>query len=324
MRIASLVPSTTEIVAALGSGADLVARTHECDHPAAVQEIPAVTVDLLPPGLDPAAIDAAVAASVHDQHTIYALDADALTATAPDVILTQATCAVCAVDLATVEAAACTMPNGARVVSFDPKRLDEIVEGMTAIGDAVGAHRQGLALQANLESRLSWLRRRLDGRVMPRVAVVEWPDPLFAPGHWVPDMVEAAGGRSVFGEPGGRSVRAPWSELADRRPDLVVMAFCGYDLATTISLTDTLLDGAEWESAGLGDMPVAAFDGSACFSRPGPRVVDGIEALAWLLHRAHPDLRPPPGTGAVRTATGWTDLGELPDLAWSAGGRVSD
>jgi iron complex transport system substrate-binding protein len=315
MRIASLVPSTTEIVAALGRGSELVARTHECDHPSSVADVPAVTGDLLPPGLDPAAIDDAVAASVHDAHTIYALDAAALTAARPDVILTQATCAVCAVDLPTVDAVACTMPQGAEVVSFDPTRLGGIVTGMATVGDAVGATRDGLALAAHLSARLDWLRTHLDGRARPRVAVVEWPDPIYAPGHWVPDMVDAAGATSVFGEPGGRSVRATIADLAATRPDIVVMAYCGYDLATTMPLVEELVTTPGWRDSALSGVAIAAFDGSAYFSRPGPRIVDGAEAMAWMWHRPHPDLRPARAVGAVLRDDGWTDLADLADGA---------
>jgi len=283
MRIASLVPSTTEIVAALDLTDALVARTHECDHPTSVQHAPAVTTDLLPPGLTPAEIDAAVARSVTDHHTIYALDADALQAAKPDLVLTQSTCAVCAVDRARVDAA-CSMGT-AEVVSYDPATLAQILDGIAMIAKLLEVPAEGERLVADLRRRLTaaaaWLG---DGRTArPRVAVVEWPDPVYAPGHWVPDLVEAAGGHSVFGTSGARSVRASIHDLVATRPDVVVLAFCGYDTATTATIEEGLRDREDWQPVYALGVPVVCVDGSAHFSRPGPRVVDGVEHLAAVL-----------------------------------------
>lgn len=283
MRIASLVPSTTEIVAALGLAESLVARTHECDHPTSVRHAPAVTTDLLPPGLTPVEIDAAVARSVTDHHTIYALDADALQAAKPDVVLTQSTCAVCAVDRARVDAA-CSMGT-AEVVSYDPATLAQILDGIAMIARVTDVPAEGERLVADLRRRLTaaaaWLG---DGRTArPRVAVVEWPDPVYAPGHWVPDLVEAAGGHSVFGTSGARSVRASIDDLVATRPDVVLLAFCGYDTATTATIEEGLRDREDWQPVYALGVPVVCVDGSAHFSRPGPRVVDGVEHLAAVL-----------------------------------------
>lgn len=283
MRIASLVPSTTEIVAALGLGDALVARTHECDHPPEVAAVPEVTRDLLPPGLSPAEIDAAVAASMADAHTIYALDADALRAVRPDVVLTQATCAVCAVDEQSV--AACSLGD-ARVISYDPAKLDDILEGIREMAGKLDASAAGERLVDGLRDRLAIVAASSPGGDRPRVAAVEWPDPVYAPGHWLPDMVEAAGGRSVFGTSGERSVRATVGDLCNTQPDVVVHAFCGYDLATIERMALELREDEHWRPVHNLGVPVVCVDGSAHFSRPGPRVVDGIEYLARALRLA--------------------------------------
>jgi iron complex transport system substrate-binding protein len=281
VRIASLVPSTTEIVAALGLADSLVARTHECDHPASIGHAAPVTADLLPPGLTPAEIDVAVARSVTDHHTIYALDAAALLASEPDVILTQSTCAVCAVDRATVDAA-CSM-GSAEVVSYDPVTLAEILEGIGTIADGLDVPSAGERLVEGMRTRLESAGSWVQGGARPRVAVVEWPDPLYAPGHWVPDLVEAAGGASVFGVSGGRSVRSSVDALVATRPDVVVLAFCGYDVATTEGIELELRDRPDWQPVYALGLPVVCVDGSAHFSRPGPRVVDGVEGLSSVL-----------------------------------------
>jgi iron complex transport system substrate-binding protein len=280
VRIASLVPSTTEIVAALGLAGALVARTHECDHPAEVAHAVPVTRDLLPPGLTPAEIDEAVARSVRDVHTIYALDAAMLEAARPDVVLTQSTCAVCAVDRASV--AACSM-GGAHVVSYDPATLSEILDGIREVAGVLGVPEDGERLVDGLGERLDAVAARTGDGGRPRVAVVEWPDPVFAPGHWLPDLVEAAGGRSVFGAPGERSARSSVAELCACRPDVVVLAFCGYGLATTEAMAGDLAGRPDWAPVRDLGVPVVCVDGSAHFSRPGPRVVDGVEHLAGLL-----------------------------------------
>ena len=274
------MPSTTEIVAALGLADALVARTHECDHPPQVAHAVPVTRDLLPPGLSPAEIDEAVARSVRDVHTIYALDAAMLEAARPDVVLTQSTCAVCAVDRASLDA--CSMGE-ARVVSYDPATLTEILDGIGEVAAVLGVPEEGERLVGELRGRLEAVAARSGDRERPRVAAVEWPDPVYAPGHWLPDLVEAAGGQSVFGAAGARSVRSSVADLCASRPDVVVLAFCGYGLATTEAMAGDLARRPEWAPVHDLGVPVVCVDGSAHFSRPGPRVVDGVEHLAGLL-----------------------------------------
>lgn len=294
MRIVSLLPSATEILFALGKGDRVVGVTHECDHPPEARERPAVTADLLPPGLSAARIDQAVAEGVRDAHTIYALDEERLRALEPDVVVTQALCAVCAVPTQTVEEAVCIMPRPARVLSHDPHDLGGILSSIQEIGRAVGAEEEAAELVSVLERRLAGVAEAVAGLPRPRTAVLEWPDPPYAPGHWVPDMVEAAGGMSVLGTPGRPSQRIAWEEVEEARAEMVVLAFCGFDLEETLRRLEE--DPKRWHRLAETSRLVAV-DGSAYFSRPGPRIVDGVELLAWVLHGLE-ELRPVPDAAA--------------------------
>jgi iron complex transport system substrate-binding protein len=303
VRIVSLLPSATEILFAVGAGQQVVGVTHECDFPPEARELPVVTEDLLPTWLPAVEIDRAVAAGVRDRHTIYRLDEELLTALDPDVVVTQALCEVCAVPTRLVEQTVCSMPREARVVSSDPQDLEGIFASILEIGAVVGAD-DTEAVLASLRDRLAQVRKLVEGLPQPRVAVLEWPDPPYAPGHWVPGMVQAAGGRSVLGSSGRPSRRMAWEEILDSRPDVVVLAFCGFDLAETLRRADEM-EGEPWRRL-TESVDVMAVDGSAYFSRPGPRVVDGVELLAWLLHGVD-DLRPPPravGAYAERPSRG--------------------
>ncbi len=307
VRIVSLLPSATEMLFELGVGDQVVAVTHECDHPEEARSLPAVTRDLLAAGLTPAEIDAAVRASVHDVHTIYQLDVDRLRASEPDVIVTQDLCEVCAVPTSEVEEAVCSMPRQARIVAADPHRLDDLFVALAEIGHAVNAERTSLVID-RLARRLATVRLATRRLAHPRVAVLEWPDPPFAPGHWVPEMVEAAGGHNVLGTPGTKSVPIPWPDVATVEPDVVLLAFCGFDLVRTEDEWEAIADRPEAAALVTGAR-VLATDGSAYFSRPGPRLIDGVEALAYGLHDLEA-FRPPPGRIAERTRDGrWVDLG---------------
>ncbi|MFQ5948393.1 MAG: cobalamin-binding protein [Acidimicrobiia bacterium] len=307
MRIVSLLPSATEVLFALGKGGDVVGRTHECDHPEGVSNIPTVTRDLLPPGLVSAAIDSAVADSIRDQHTIYQLDVEALLALDPDVVITQSVCGVCAVPTALVEDVVCTMPRRARVVSADPHTLEEVLESIIDVGEAVGAPADARRVVEGLRARLQRLASAVEGRPRPTTAVVEWPDPVYTAGHWVPEMVGAAGGRSVLGDGGRPSVPVALERLVEAKPEVVVLAFCGFDLAETLPRFEEVAHSPQWKEITASARTVAV-DGSSYFSRPGPRVVDGVELLAWALHRPHPSLRPPEGRAAELATSGWVDL----------------
>lgn len=228
MRIASLLPSATEIVYALGLGDQLVAVTHECDFPADAAAKPQVTHNLLPPGLSSLQIDAAVRRGLRDAHTIYALDADRLIEQAPDVVLTQSLCEVCAVPRSTVEEAVCTMPREAVLVSLDPHTLEEVLESIVAAAGALGVADRGRELVRSL-------RRRIDAveaatrvvPVRPRVLCCEWLDPVYCGGHWVPEQVRLAGGEDGFGRPGEAARIVPWDDVPRYDPDVIVLMPCG-------------------------------------------------------------------------------------------------
>lgn len=311
MRIASLLPSTTEIVYALGRGDDLVARTHECDHPEAARAVKPVTSDLLDRKLPAAEIDQAVTTGMRDEHTIYQLDAAALRSLEPDVVLTQSLCGVCAVPTTMVHEALCVMPAQAQIVSADPTTLEGVLASIIDIGTAIGEEAEARTLAARLRSRLNWIASTVEPLDRPRVAIIEWPDPLYAPGHWVPDMVEAAGGSNCFGASGEPSRRVTIDDLATARPDVIVLGFCGFNLYETQARFRELTANPKWERA-TRHAQIFAVDGSAFVSRPGPRVVEGVELLAWALHRPHPDMKPAVGAGAKLIEAGWVDLSALP------------
>ena len=291
-RIVSLLPSATEIVCALGLRDCLVAVTHECDHPADIIEgVPRITSNLLPDeGRRSAEIDLTVRAAVDAGHGLYALDEPMMAKLAPDLLLTQELCDVCAVAYPTVLRAARALggTSGPMVVSLEPHSLDDVLASIELVADLADAQDAGARLTADL-------RRRLDAVRQPthrsRVALVEWLDPLFAPGHWVPEQIELAGGRPAIGHPGDRSREASWDDLADADPEVVVLGLCGFDLARSVdewSAFDpppALQRTSAWRMGQLW-----AIDGSAYVSRPGPRLVDGVEVLAAILND-RPDPR---------------------------------
>ncbi len=228
MRIVSLLPSTTEILFALGVGEDVVGVTFECDFPAEARGRRVVSGTAMPEGLDPAGIDAWVTAATAAGEDLYTLDAGALSDLDPDLVLTQDLCAVCAIDVDTVEDALAHLGCRAEVLSFDPHTIAEIADSVRAIGRAVGREQKAERLAATVDA-LDAARAKAPGTTRPRVVVLEWTDPPYAPGHWIPEMVEAAGGECVLGTAGARSVRTTWDEVAAARPDLVVVAPCGFD-----------------------------------------------------------------------------------------------
>ena len=280
VRIVSLLPSTTEILFALGAGDDVVGVTFECDTPAEARTRTIVSTSTLPEGLSPREIDDAVAAAVANGEDLYRLDAGALSGLDADLVVTQDLCAVCAVDVSTVDDALTHLGCTADVLTVDPHTLDEVLESVVTIGRAVGREEAAASLVADLHRRLDAVAHHVAGRPRRRVAVLEWTDPPYAPGHWLPEMVERAGGDCVIGEAGKRSVRTTFEDVAAARPDLVVCAPCGYDRDGARAQADELT------AAGLlpEDVPVHCVDANAMWARPGPRVVDGIEELARVLH----------------------------------------
>jgi iron complex transport system substrate-binding protein len=293
MRIASLVPSATEMLFALGLGGDVVAVTHECDHPPAARELPHLTATVLPDGLGAGEIDAAVKSIVGEGRALYSLDEERLAELAPDLIVTQAVCDVCAVSFEDVVAVAARLPGRPRVLQQDPSSLTEVLEDVTRLGAAAGVEERARELRGELERRLEAVRAAVAGAPAPRVLALEWLDPPFVGGHWVPEMIAIAGGEDVAGPVGAKSPEVEWEALAALRPDVVVAMPCG------MYVEDSRAQAEEHRARieALGAARVFAVDAASTYSRPGPRLVDGTELLAHLLHPGRAE--PPAGIGFV-------------------------
>jgi iron complex transport system substrate-binding protein len=280
VRIASLVPSATEMLFALGLGDQVVAVTHECDYPPEAESKRHLTRSLVPEGLSAGEIDAEVRRLTGEGRHLYELDEPALRELDVDLIVTQAVCEVCAVSYDDVVAVAARLPSTPRVISLDPANLDEVIADMERLGEAAGVPEHAAALRSELERRLGSVRAAVAGAVAPRVLALEWLDPPFIGGHWVPEMIEIAGGRDVLGIPGQKSRTADWDEIAGCPSEVLVAMPCGWNAAQA---------RAEVEShagrvAAIGVREIWAVDAAASFSRPGPRLVEGTELLAHLLH----------------------------------------
>ncbi|HYI66009.1 MAG TPA: ABC transporter substrate-binding protein [Candidatus Limnocylindrales bacterium] len=298
-RIVSLLPSATEIVCALGLEDRLVAVTHECDFPAdALAGLPRVTANRLPPEVSRSGdIDAAVRAAMTDGHGIYDLDDALLAELDADLVLTQELCRVCAVAYPTVLQAARSAggEDGPMVVSLEPHSIADVLATIGFVARLAGVPDAGDRLVADLERRLAAVERPTEPR---RLALVEWLDPLFAPGHWVPEQVELAGGISVIGDAHERSREATWRALAKPQPQVVVLGLCGFDLPRTLNEWDAFeVPGDLSKTPAWRNGELWAIDGSAYVSRPGPRLVDGVEILAAILAGR-------PGVLAVRLPNG--------------------
>jgi iron complex transport system substrate-binding protein len=296
MRIASLVPSATEMLFALGLGGDVVGVTHECDFPPQAASLPHLTATVLPEGLGAGEIDAAVKEVVGEGRALYSLDEERLEELAPDLIVTQAVCEVCAVSYEDVVAVAARLPGRPRVVQQDPSTLAEVLEDVTRLGAAAGIEARAAEVRAGFEARLERVRAAVEGAPRPRVLALEWLDPPFLGGHWVPEMIEIAGGVDVVGQAGQKSPQVEWEQLAGLGPDVIVAMPCGFYLDD--SRAQALANGGRLKALGAGR--VFAVDAASTFSRPGPRLVDGVELLAHLFH---PDrVEPPAGIGFAELA----------------------
>jgi iron complex transport system substrate-binding protein len=269
----------------LGLGPELVAVTHECDFPPAARELPRVTRDVLPSGLSAAQIDAAVKERTLAGESIYELDADALHDLVPDLIVTQALCSVCAVSFDDVRAIAEDIPSRPRVISLDPHTVGEVLGDARTLAQATDRKDAAVELVRDAAARIDRIRVAVKDARRPRVVALEWLDPPFAAGHWTPQLIELAGGEDVLGFPGENSEERTWEEIAAVRPDIVIVMPCGYD--AEIAHREAEMQRDELAAVGAGE--VVAVDASAYFSRPGPRIVDGLELLASILH---PDLVP--------------------------------
>lgn len=290
MKIVSLLPSATEVVFALGLEDRLAGVSFECDYPPRSRSIPVVSGSALTTEapLSAKQIDSEVTTRVAAGESIYTLDNAAIRAINPDLILAQDLCRVCAVPSGAVEEALDVIGCHANVVSLDPMRLDEVIDSIGLVGRATGAKEAAERLMADLHRRVVAIRDRVARYPRPRVFVLEWPDPPFNAGHWVPDMVEAAGGEPVLAVGGHPSRRLTWDEIRAEAVDVTVFSPCGFDLAGAVDQAGAFLDRSD--AAGLGK--VVAVDANAYFSRPGPRVVDGVELLADLLHPVTPGTVP--------------------------------
>jgi iron complex transport system substrate-binding protein len=291
MRIASLVPSATEMLFALGLGGSVVAVTHECDFPPGASDLPHLTRSVIPEGLSAAEIDAAVRERTQAGKAIYELDEDLLHELQPDLIVTQAVCEVCAVSFDDVTAVAAKIESQPAVISQDPATLGEVLADVRRLGEAADAVDAADRFLEEAADRLDTVQDAVETADPLRVAALEWLDPVFIGGHWVPQMIELAGGEDVLGFAGEKSRTADWAEVAAVRPEVVVSMPCGYYAEQAAKETMEHADRLAQLNAGL----VVAVDAAAYFSRPGPRLIDGVELLGYLFHpdrvEAPPDRR---------------------------------
>ncbi len=285
MRIVSLVPNATEILFALGAGDQVVGVSHECDYPAAARQLPQLTGSALAADLSAHEIDASVSGRLEGGTSLYTLDEETLAELEPDLIVTQSLCPVCAVSTDQVDRAVEPMAACPEVVSLDPRRLADLDSDIRRLGERLGLERRAAELLAELEERLDAVRTRVRDRERPRAVAIEWLEPPFVAGHWVPEMIAAAGGTDIMAAPGDASVRTDWARIHAADPDVLLIMPCGFDR-----------DGAADQVAGIsGDERwrllravragrVHPLDANDYFSRPGPRLIDGVEILANLLH----------------------------------------
>jgi iron complex transport system substrate-binding protein len=279
MRIVSFLPAGTEIACALGAGDQLVGRSHECDYPPEVKALPVVSKPALDlEGLSQDAIDSAVAARLRSGESLYQVDEILLRELAPDVVLTQDLCQVCAPSGNELTRALKELPSKPEVLWLTPQNLTEIEENIIAVGVATGRRDVAQQLIDANRNRIADVVNAVAGLPARRVAFLEWTEPLFCAGHWVPQMIELAGGIDPLGKPGADSERMTWDQVRDAKPEMVIVAPCGYGLEQAVALAKTIpkVSGAS----------VFAVDANAYFARPGPRVAEGIEVLAHLFHPA--------------------------------------
>jgi iron complex transport system substrate-binding protein len=297
VRICSLVPAATEVLFALGLGKDVVGVTHECDWPPEASERPQVTASALDSGeLTSAEIDRAVSQAAQEGRALYAVDAETWAQIDADVVVAQELCEVCAVSTDALDEIVSARGVDVEVVPYSPSNLDEVLASIVGLGVRLDAEAAADELTGGMRSRLDRVRAALaEVETSPRVFVAEWLDPPFAAGHWVPDMVALAGGTEVAGMSGEPSYRLRWDDVARLEPDLVVLAPCGFDLDRTLSEVVTLdLSASLLGTPARQESRVFAVDANANFSRPGPRLADGVELLAYLVHpEAYADPRVP-------------------------------
>lgn len=290
-RVVSLIASATEIVAALGCEAQLVGRSHECDFPASVLDLPACSAPKFDVHGDSRQIDERVKSVLALETSVYSVHADLLDRLQPDLVITQAQCEVCAVSLKDVARAALNLEScSPRVLALSPNALADVWDDIQRTADALDRSAHGRSLVLALKSRLDSLSQRVQALnpVKPRVACIEWIEPLMAAGNWVPELVELAGGVNLFGKAGAHSPWMSWSDLVAADPDVIAVMPCGYDMPKASTEMHWLTDRPEWTSlAAVRNGRVYVTDGNQYFNRPGPRLVESAEILAELLHPDH-------------------------------------
>ena len=296
MRVASLLPSATELLAFVGALDTLVGVSHECDYPAGVEKLPKLT---RPPiyshSMTSAEIDAAIGRHLSETGSLYALDAHLLEDLKPDLVLTQGLCDVCAVSLSVVQDAVSSLSLTPRVLSMNPTTLDDVLACAVDVGEAVGRGTAARESVAALRGRLSRVEEAVEGLPRPRVGAIEWLDPPFSAGHWVPEMVRLAGGDEMFAGEGERSARLLWEDVFAADPEVLVLMPCGFDAARALREARALPGLEGWDDlSAVRSGRVWAVDANSFFSRPAPRLVEGVEILAHLLHpEAFPDAPAP-------------------------------
>jgi iron complex transport system substrate-binding protein len=291
-RVVSLIASATEIIAALGCRDRLIARSHECDYPADVLNLPALTEAKFKVEGSSGDIDRKVRAIVAEGLSVYRVDAERLRDLAPDLIVTQDHCEVCAVSLSDVEAATCDWAGkDTRIVSLRPDSLDDVYSDIARVAEALNVAAGGTALIAAMQRRLAELSARAKLLPAPRVAFVEWSDPLMSGGNWMPTLIETAGGRNLFGKAGGRSEVLGWDDFKTADPEVIILAPCGYDLEASRRDLINLSQRPGWnEIRAVCEGRVYCGDGNAYFNRPGPRLVETAEIIAEILHPGRLDF----------------------------------
>ena len=290
MRIVSLVPAATELLFALDLGDDVVGVTHECDYPPQVRDLPKVTRAVLPRDLSPAEIDAAVKERTLAGESIYELDADELSDLEPDLVVTQALCQVCAVSADEVRTIAEELESQPMVISLDPHTIGEVLGDARTLAEATGRKDEAVDLIREAAGRIDRVRIATRDVRRPRVVALEWLDPPFAAGHWTPQLISYAGGEDVLGFAGESSEEQSWETVAAVQPDIVIVMPCGYD--AEIAHREAEMHRDELLAAGAGE--VVAVDAAAYFSRPGPRLIEGLETLAHIIHPEVFEVAPTP------------------------------
>jgi iron complex transport system substrate-binding protein len=285
MRIVSLLPSATEIVCALGLTDSLVGISHDCDYPPEISSKAVLSEAIVTTDLPSGVIDATIRGHVHKGKSVYHLDERQLTSLLPDLILTQELCAVCAPSYTLVKQAARLLEAQTRLVSLEPESLAGILDNILLVGDLTGRAAEATALVDKLRARIERVREAVTGRSRPRVACIEWLDPLFVAGHWVPEMIALAGGMDVLGRGGEPSFVVPWQTIIDSEPDVIVLMPCGFTVPRTRQEVYLLTERKGWSDVrAVHTGQVYLTDASAYFNRPGPRIVTGVEILARILH----------------------------------------